>query len=145
MKGARSLNRQLAEQYTQINLKILMQQNRGFIDENKVGTVVKSYEKIFSRKTCMIFFLSCMGRYKTRKSSIPKNRNWLIYLVRNVNLHMVRIQHAKSYLKCRMILFVCLMVFNVTFKSISVISWQSVLLVEEIGVPRENHQPVASH
>ena len=28
-------------------------------------------------------------------------------------------------------LFVCLMVFNATFNNISVISWQSVLLVEE--------------
>ena len=31
------------------------------------------------------------------------------------------------------------MVFNATFNNISVISWQSVLLVEESGVPRENH------
>ena len=30
-------------------------------------------------------------------------------------------------------LFVCLMVFNVTFNNISVISWRSVLLVEETG------------
>jgi hypothetical protein len=37
------------------------------------------------------------------------------------------------------------MVFNATFKNISVISWQSVLLVEESGVPGENHQPEASH
>ncbi len=35
------------------------------------------------------------------------------------------------------------MVFNATFNNVSVISWQSVLLVEEIGVPRETHQPVA--
>ena len=33
------------------------------------------------------------------------------------------------------------MVFNATFNNISVISWQSVLLVEETGVPRENHRP----
>jgi hypothetical protein len=32
------------------------------------------------------------------------------------------------------------MVFNATFNNISVISWQSVLLVEETGVPRENHR-----
>ena len=38
-----------------------------------------------------------------------------------------------------------LMVFNSTFNNISVISWQSVLLVEEKGVPRENHRPIASH
>jgi hypothetical protein len=35
--------------------------------------------------------------------------------------------------------------FNATFNNISVISWQSVLLVEETRVPGENHRPVASH
>jgi hypothetical protein len=40
---------------------------------------------------------------------------------------------------------VCLMVFNTTFNNISVISWRSVLLVEEIREPEENHRPVASH
>ena len=35
--------------------------------------------------------------------------------------------------------------FNTTFNNISVILWQSVLLVEETGGPRENHRPVASH
>ena len=33
------------------------------------------------------------------------------------------------------------MLFNATFNNISVILWQSVLLVEETGVPGENHQP----
>jgi hypothetical protein len=37
------------------------------------------------------------------------------------------------------------MVLNTTFNNSSVISWRSVLLVEEAGVPGENHQPVASH
>jgi len=37
------------------------------------------------------------------------------------------------------------MVFNVTYKSISVISWQSVLLGEETTVPGENHRPAANH
>jgi hypothetical protein len=36
------------------------------------------------------------------------------------------------------------MVFNATIIDISVISWWSVLLVEETGVPGENHRPVAS-
>ena len=31
------------------------------------------------------------------------------------------------------------MVFNTTFNNISVISWRSVLSVEETGVPGENH------
>jgi len=34
------------------------------------------------------------------------------------------------------------MVFKATFNNISVTSWQSVLLVEEIGVPQENHLQV---
>jgi len=37
------------------------------------------------------------------------------------------------------------MVFNATINNISVMSWRQVLLVEEIGVPGENHQPAVSH
>ena len=37
------------------------------------------------------------------------------------------------------------LVLHTTFNNISAISWQSVLLVEETGVPGENHRPVASH
>ena len=39
---------------------------------------------------------------------------------------------------------VLFMVFNATFNYISVISWRSVLLVEETGVPGENHRPVTN-
>ena len=35
--------------------------------------------------------------------------------------------------------------FNATFNNISVIFWQSVLLVEESGVSGENYRPVASY
>ena len=34
--------------------------------------------------------------------------------------------------------------YNGTFNNIAVISWRSVLLVEETGVPGENNQPVVS-
>ena len=37
------------------------------------------------------------------------------------------------------------MVFNATFSNISVISWRPVLVVEEVGVPGENHRPWASN
>ena len=37
------------------------------------------------------------------------------------------------------------MVFNATFINISAILWRSALLVEETGVPGENHRPAASH
>ena len=39
---------------------------------------------------------------------------------------------------------VIVMVFNVTF-NILIIPWRSVLLVEETGIPAENHRPAASH
>jgi hypothetical protein len=37
------------------------------------------------------------------------------------------------------------MVFSATFNNISVILWQSVLLVEETRVPGENHRHASSH
>jgi hypothetical protein len=45
--------------------------------------------------------------------------------------------------QCKIYIFdgLWLMVFNTTFNNISAISWQSVLLVEESRVPRENHLP----
>jgi hypothetical protein len=36
-------------------------------------------------------------------------------------------------------------VFNATFSNISPISWRPVLVVEEAGVPGENHRPWASN
>ena len=36
-------------------------------------------------------------------------------------------------------------VFNATFNNIPVKSWRSILLMDETGVPGENHRPVASH
>jgi len=34
---------------------------------------------------------------------------------------------------------------NAIFNNISVISWRSVLLVDETGVTGENHRPASSH
>jgi hypothetical protein len=42
-------------------------------------------------------------------------------------------------------IIVRVMVFNATFNTISVISWQQVIMMEETGVPIENHRSVASH
>ena len=47
---------------------------------------------------------------------------------------------VSRYIKCGEV-----MVLNVTFSNISVISWRSVFLVEETRVPGENHRSVASH
>ena len=39
------------------------------------------------------------------------------------------------------IVSVIVMVFNATFSNITIISWRSVLLVEETGITGENHRP----
>ena len=51
--------------------------------------------------------------------------------------HVHRYQHIFMIISNNLFLFVCLMVFNATFNNISVISWWSVLLVHETGVPGE--------
>jgi hypothetical protein len=41
--------------------------------------------------------------------------------------------------------FIDFLCFNATFNNISAISWRPVLVVEEAGVPGENHHPWASN
>jgi hypothetical protein len=43
------------------------------------------------------------------------------------------------------LIIVTVVVLNATFDNISVISWRSVLFMEESSVPGENHQPAARH
>jgi hypothetical protein len=38
-----------------------------------------------------------------------------------------------------------ILVFNATFSNISATSWRPVLVVEEAGIPGENHRPWASN
>ena len=59
-------------------------------------------------------------------------------------LHFMVLMNWGLSLPCR-IYMVRIMVFNTTFNNISVISWRSILLVEETGVPGENRWPVTSH
>ena len=58
-------------------------------------------------------------------------QNW------NMNKHIHKVCYQK-----RVFLLVW---FNATFNNTSVISWRSVLLVEETGVLTKIHQPAASH
>jgi hypothetical protein len=46
---------------------------------------------------------------------------------------------------CNQLMIGWFMVFNATFKNISVLSWRSVLLVGKIGVTGQYHRHVASH
>ena len=50
-----------------------------------------------------------------------------------------------SFILYRVAILNKVMAFNATFNNISVLSWRSVLLVEETVVPGENNRPAASH
>jgi hypothetical protein len=60
-------------------------------------------------------------------------RSWL----RKEAVHLICVRITFNFLGS--------MVLNTTFNNISVISWRSVLLVEETEVPGENHRPAVSH
>jgi hypothetical protein len=63
----------------------------------------------------------------------------VVMVVRFITTYAISACHHKI---CE---FELVMVFNATSNSISVILWQSVLMVEETGVPGENDLPAASH
>jgi hypothetical protein len=50
----------------------------------------------------------------------------------------IQVQYCQFYCNARFL------VFNPTFRNISAISWRPVLVVEEVGVPEENHRPWAT-
>ena len=83
----------------------------------------------------------------TNKLKIGQNRSYInSECTRVLFVYKVICMNLASNTVCYNInicLFVCLMLFNATFNNISVISWRSVLLVEETRVPGENHWPVA--
>ena len=59
-----------------------------------------------------------------------------------VNRHISNPQESMS---SQYFIRVGAVVFKATFNNISVILWQSVLLVEETVVPRKTHRPATSH
>jgi hypothetical protein len=68
------------------------------------------------------------------------------YICTCKNVYFYNLKRWCIFLQCIFLRFrVSVMVFNATFNNISVISWRSVLLVEENGVRWENHRPAASH
>ena len=63
-------------------------------------------------------------------------------LSRNINMYY---DIYLLFLWVRVKVKVKVMVFSATFNNNSAISWLSILLVEETGLPGENHRPAASH
>ena len=98
-------------------------------------------------------YCGCHGYEQFRKlghQKIVDEENWIyIKSMLNLILHSTKCTCYKKILifyskndiheKC-----VCV-VFISTFNNISVVSWRSVYLAKETGVPGKNYQPAASH
>ena len=97
----------------------------------------------------------CLNIHLIMSTIYSRCKTTLLYLTlkQSLDMHLalmgyVIIKNCKSYQRmslsgdCWLVGF---MVLNATFNNISVISWQSVLLVEETRGPGENHRPVTMH
>jgi hypothetical protein len=88
-----------------------------------------------------------------RTHNFGGDRHWLCIGSCKSNYHTITTTTALLQLEnwFKLIRYICRSyskregVFNATFNNISVISWRSVLLVEETGVPGENHWPATSY
>jgi len=95
---------------------------------------------------CFIFlYLSLKCRYVRLRSTsnlqihVQFRCHRHLYLRSMTVFHFLKLTSKMTYKRVRV------MVFNATFNNISVILWRLVLLVEETGVPGENHWPAVSH
>jgi hypothetical protein len=72
---------------------------------------------------------------------------YVVTILKNkLKLKLIKLLKTKQWILCSvrfdLILF---LVFNATFSNISAISWRLALVVEEAGVPGENHRPWANN
>ena len=89
------------------------------------------------KKKHIFLFTSDHSLFIADSFDMCKNYHNFCKFLKEINSHTCGI-----YLFERMVWF---MVFSATFNNISVILWRSVLMVEETGIPGENHQPFANH
>jgi hypothetical protein len=74
----------------------------------------------------------------------PMMNDWCLMPTLAIFSYIVALAYFIYYL-CQWFMIDWFLVFNATFSNISAISWWPVLVVDEAGVPRENHWPWASN
>jgi hypothetical protein len=85
----------------------------------------------------ILFILKCQICQKQIDLHTRRRKHWTFWLNFLIGVY--------SMIHIGPVSIVVVVVFNATLNSISVISWWSVLLVEENGAPAENHRAVTSH
>ena len=120
----------------------------GMLGENHRKSLIKLYHIMLYRlsriQTHNVIGTDCIGNcesnYHIIKTTTHSQFNEDIMKLSKISNNMF-CNVYKWHCTCR----VRVMVFNSAVNNISIISWQSALLVEEIRVPGENRQPAASH
>ena len=99
----------------------------------------------------------CWYRWNNKRSLINLSFHTIHYTIKLTHFRFILLRPCKyTYTNINplivcvcmlffLFIFVCLMELNATINNISAISWQSILLVEETGVPGEINRPVANH
>jgi hypothetical protein len=64
---------------------------------------------------------------------------------KNWTMGQLEVTEAYTFKYSKLCIWFVVIVFNATLNNISAISWRPVLVVEEAGVPGENHRPWANN
>jgi hypothetical protein len=102
------------------------------------------YDKVRGRnKAQRWLLLVCCGFFIWKRYNRTHFHRTILYGLHNHSvlcwlLYIISIDHYSEVSDM-------VMVFNATFNYISVISWRSILLMEDTGVPVKHHRPTASH
>ena len=96
-------------------------------------------KNFWSDKVHQILWSNSYQRFHQLQSEDNQLKNTIKYMLSLISISTGNFNCVKYNLIVRV------MVFNATLNNTSAISWQSVLSVEETGVPGENHRTAASH
>jgi hypothetical protein len=86
----------------------------------------------------------CNKRHEMERQLIDTKTRPVLDEARTLQIQTKILEEMKDKIDLKEVnifFFICLMVFNATFNNISAISWRSVLVVEEAGVPGEDYRP----
>jgi len=113
-----------------------------YIEYSCFSLLIIRFTYIMYTITSVIFYVvSCSLLYSYFYLNL-----WSIYVMCTFILTWTnKMKYYRPYNSVLKYTRVMVIVFNATFNNISVILWRSILLMEETGVPGENHWPVVSH
>ena len=115
-----------------IPLSILLRWRSTIIKETMLAYSTADISVVkYHRSVVYLLHPHTISRFPSWRNCTPQ-RNWLPFFYLGVQIHIFQMQYWVLWIfikKPRV------MVFNATFKNISVVLWRSVLLMEEIRVP----------